>query len=102
MSATVLYMSLDGFITGRNAGPGTALGDGGERLHEWVFKRPDARKRPGFDEFMAAGATVTGRGTFEPGGDHHHGLPIWVSRREPGIDASQWPPLAEVRPCAMR
>jgi dihydrofolate reductase len=36
------------------------------------------------------------RGTFEPaggwGGDHHDGVPIWIlSRREPGIDVSQWP-----------
>ena len=48
------------------------------------------------DEFMATGAVVAGRGTFEPaggwGGDHHDGVPIWVlSRREPGIDVSQWP-----------
>jgi hypothetical protein len=39
MSSTVLYMSmsLDGFITGPNAGPDNGLGDGGDRLHEWVF-----------------------------------------------------------------
>jgi dihydrofolate reductase len=41
-------------------------------------------------------AIVAGRGTFEPangwGGDHHDGVPIWIlSRREPGIDVSQWP-----------
>ena len=39
---------------------------------------------------------VAGRGTFEPaggwGGDHHDGVPIFVlSRREPGIDAGDWP-----------
>jgi dihydrofolate reductase len=44
----------------------------------------------------STGAVVAGRGTFEPaggwGGDHHDGVPIWVySRREPGIDVSQWP-----------
>jgi dihydrofolate reductase len=49
-----------------------------------------------FDEFMATGAVVAGRGTFEPaggwGGDHHDGVPIFVlSRREPGIDIGQWP-----------
>ena len=48
------------------------------------------------DEFMATGAVVAGRGTFEPaggwGGDHHDGVPIWVfSRRAPGIDVSAWP-----------
>jgi dihydrofolate reductase len=45
---------------------------------------------------MAAGAIVAGRGTFEPaggwGGDHHDGIPMFIySRREPGIDISQWP-----------
>src|SRR4029453_5196536 len=48
------------------------------------------------NEMMSTGAVVAGRGTFEPGGgwggDHHDGVPIWVfSRREPGIDVSQWP-----------
>ena len=38
MSATVLYMSvsLDGFIAGPNESFENRLGDGGERLHEWV------------------------------------------------------------------
>ena len=92
MSATVLYMSmsLDGFIAGPNEGPDNGLGDGGDRLHEWSFKGQV------LDEFMATGAIVAGRGTFEPaggwGGDHHDGVPIWVlSRREPGIDVGQWP-----------
>jgi dihydrofolate reductase len=91
-----MSMSLDGFIAGPNAGPGNGLGDGGERLHEWVFNGQMPVNGQVFDEFMATGATVAGRGTFEPadgwGGDHHDGVPIWVlSRREPGIDVSQWP-----------
>ena len=32
--------SLDGYITGPNDGPGRGLGEGGERLHYWVFGRP--------------------------------------------------------------
>ena len=32
--------SLDGYITGPNDGPGRGLGDGGERLHFWVFGGP--------------------------------------------------------------
>jgi dihydrofolate reductase len=109
VSATVLYMSvsLDGFIAGPNAGPGNGLGDGGERLHEWLqLRRADQGSgvpgRPAgvngqlYDEVMATGAVVAGRGTFEPaggwGGDHHNGVPIWVlSRQPPGIDVSQWP-----------
>jgi dihydrofolate reductase len=109
VSATVLYMSmsLDGFIAGPNEGPGNGLGDGGERLHEWLFEGADVGDQgvPGrlagvngrlVDEFMAIGAVVAGRGTFELadgwGGDHHDGVPIWVlSRRAPGIDVSRWP-----------
>ena len=98
MSSSVLYMSmsLDGFIAGPNAGPGNGLGDGGERLHDWSFNRDMPVFGRVFDEFMATGAIVAGRGTFEPadgwGGDHHDGVPIWVlSRREPGIDVSHWP-----------
>ena len=109
MSATVLYMSMsfDGFITGPNAGPGNGLGDGGERLHEWIPMGDDpgpqqlAGRQTGvngqvINEFMSTGAVVAGRGTFEPaggwGGDHHDGVPIWIlSRHEPGIDIGQWP-----------
>jgi dihydrofolate reductase len=108
VSATVLYMSmsLDGFIAGPNEGPDNGLGDGGHRLHQWSPDPDPDRKvtsgrsagvnRQVVDEFMATGAVVAGRGTFEPaggwGGDHHDGVPIWVlSRREPGIDVSQWP-----------
>jgi dihydrofolate reductase len=106
--ATVLYMSmsLDGFIAGPNEGPGNGLGDGGHRLHEWVLPGAEADHEAisdlggvngqVVDEFMATGAVVAGRGTFELaggwGGDHHDGVPIWVfSRREPGIDVSRWP-----------
>ena len=108
MSATVLYMSMsfDGFIAGPNEGPDNGLGDGGHRLHQWTSQPdPDSKVTAGYeagvnrqiyDESMATGAIVAGRGTFEPaggwGGDHHDGVPIWVlSRREPGIDVSQWP-----------
>ena len=109
MSATVLYMSmsLDGFIAGPNEGPDNGLGDGGHRLHEWAMTSGGdvalaATRRSGgvngqiVDEFMSTGATVAGRGTFEPaggwGGDHHDGVPIFIlSRHEPGIDIGQWP-----------
>ena len=108
MSATVLYMSmsLDGFIAGPNAGPGNGLGDGGDRLHEWVLTGAGADPmaslaRSGVngqivDEFMATGAVVAGRGTVEPagywGGDHHDGVQIFIlSRHAPDGDAGQWP-----------
>jgi dihydrofolate reductase len=111
MSSTVLYMSmsLDGFIAGPNESPDNGLGDGGERLHEWVFPGADADgdfdaavarlqgvNRQIYDEFMSTGAVVAGRGTFEPaggwGGDHHDGVPIYiVSRNPPPAWAAGWP-----------
>lgn len=92
MSATVLYMSmsLDGFIAGPNESIDNGLGDGGERLHEWLFNGSDTFERSGvngtvIDEFMSTGAVVAGPGTFEPadgwGGDHHDGVPIFILRR---------------------
>ena len=32
--------SLDGYITGPDDGPAKGLGEGGERLHYWVFGGP--------------------------------------------------------------
>jgi dihydrofolate reductase len=109
MSATVLYMSmsLDGFVAGPNVRPDNGLGDGGHRLHEWALAGGDADHKAVpdrlsgvngtvFNEMMATGAVVAGRGTFEPAGgwdgDHHDGVPIFVlARHEPGIDIAQWP-----------
>ncbi len=107
MSATVLdmSMSLDGFIAGPNETRDHGLGDGGMRLHEWVFAGSGSGPRdasPGgvngrvFDELMATGAVVAGRGTVEPAGywrgDHHDGVPILIlSRHEPPPEARQWP-----------
>jgi len=108
MSATVLYMSmsLDGFVAGPNESVDNGLGDGGERLHEWIFAgaptehggvpgRPEGADGEVMDEAMATGAVVAGRGTFEPakgwGGDHHDGVPIFIlSRSKSGVDP-QWP-----------
>ena len=90
MSSTVLYMSmsLDGFIAGPNETVDNGLGDGGERLHEWALTGDlQGVNREVVDEFMATGAVVAGRGTFEPaggwGGDHHDGVPIYILSRNP-------------------
>jgi dihydrofolate reductase len=99
MSSTVLYMSmsLDGFVSGPNARRDNGLGDGGERLHTWLFPCAEggANQRVR-DEFMSTGAVVAGRGTFDPadgwGGDHHDGVPIWVLSRHPAPAwAADWP-----------
>ena len=110
MSIARLYMSmsLDGFIAGPNERPDNGLGDGGERLHEWVFPgaeggdfdaavaRLTGINRQIYDEFMTTGAVVAGRGTFEPahgwGGDHHDGAPIFIlSRHQAPEWAQDWP-----------
>ncbi|TCO57391.1 dihydrofolate reductase family protein [Actinocrispum wychmicini] len=89
MSSTVLYMSmsLDGFIAGPNETVDNGLGDGGMRLHEWLFPITGDVNQQIHDEFMTAGAIVAGRGTFDPaggwGGDHHDGIPIYILSRNP-------------------
>jgi dihydrofolate reductase len=114
MSATVLdmSMSLDGFVAGPNETRDHGLGDGGMRLHEWVFAGTDADPAPQvanpggvngrvFDEVMATGAVVAGRGTVEPAGywrgDHHDGVPIFIlSRGEPPAEVREWPLISFV------
>jgi dihydrofolate reductase len=103
-----MSMSLDGFIAGPNQTLENGLGDGGERLHEWVVSGADPGERgvPALissgvngrvvEEFMATGAVVAGRGTFEPAdgwrGDHHDGVPIFVlSRHEPAPQFAEMP-----------
>jgi dihydrofolate reductase len=89
MAKTVLYMSmsLDGYIAGLNETDENGLGDGGDRLHEWVFPPEGGANSQIYDEFMSTGAVIAGRGTFEPAsgwdGDHHDGVPIWVVSRKP-------------------
>ena len=108
MGATVLYMSmsLDGFITGPHVRPDNGLGDGGERLHEWVLPKGGGVEALGadlgavnqqvVDEFMSTGAVIAGRATFEPAegwhGDHHDGVQIYIlSRHEPPDWVAVWP-----------
>jgi dihydrofolate reductase len=86
--------SLDGYITGPNDGPGKGLGEGGERLHSWVFggrwAYADAeRGEPSGEDaaWLAAmrsrlGAVVAGRSTYEAArrwGDRNPaGVPFFV------------------------
>jgi dihydrofolate reductase len=109
MSSTVLYMSMsfDGFVAGPNETPDHGLGDGGHRLHEWYFPaedqdpeaaggRPPSVNRQIYEEIMATGAIIAGRGTFEPaggwGGDNHGGVPIYILSRNPAPTwAADWP-----------
>jgi dihydrofolate reductase len=91
--------SVDGYITGPNDGPGKGLGDGGERLHYWVFGGPwtyldEPRGEPtGEDAAWLAeatarvGAVVAGRWTYEAArhwGDRNPwGLPFFIVTHRP-------------------
>jgi dihydrofolate reductase len=63
-----ISMSLDGFIAGPNQTLEQPLGEGGERLHEWVIRLASWRERHGLsggetgadDEFVAEGIRATG------------------------------------------
>ena len=104
MTKSVLYMSmsLDGFITGADDGPGNGLGTGGARLHEWLgesgseapYFDPPGLSAQVFAEAMATGAVVVGRKTFDYAGrwnGDHHGVPIFVPTRGTAPDApSDW------------
>jgi dihydrofolate reductase len=73
-----ISMSLDGFIAGPNAGVGNPLGDGGDRLHEWMYDLASWREPHGLpggetnkdaeivdEAFKNAGAVLIGRRMFD-------------------------------------
>ncbi len=63
-----ISMSLDGFITGANPRPEEgwgALGNGGERLHDWGFKSADARNSKIMQGYVGAGANIFGRTGYD-------------------------------------
>jgi dihydrofolate reductase len=91
--------SVDGYVSGPDDGPGKGLGEGGERLHYWVFGGPwtyDAEPHgepTGEDAAWLAeasarvGAVVGGRWTYEAaghwGGENPWGLPFFIVTHRP-------------------
>jgi len=89
-----ITMSVDGYIAAPNDGPGQGLGEGGERLHNWVFGGPwsyedETRGEPAGQDaawLQSAmgnlGAVVCGRNTYEAarhwGGRSAWGTPVFV------------------------
>lgn len=94
-----ITISLDGYITGPNDGPGLGLGVGGERLHYWVFGGPwsydqeptgeaTGADKEYLDEAMSrGGAVVIGRNMYEAaeawGGRNPFGVPLFVVTHRP-------------------
>ena len=96
--------SIDGYIAGPDDGPGQGLGEGGERLHYWVFGGPwtydtESRGEPtGADAAWLAdtvsriGAVVGGRWTYEAarhwGDENPWGLPVFIVTHRPEEEPS--------------
>ncbi|TMB81892.1 MAG: dihydrofolate reductase [Chloroflexi bacterium] len=94
-----ITISLDGYITGPNDGPGRGLGEGGERLHYWVFGGPWSYEEEPTGEATGAdkayldgamarlGAVVGGRNTYEAaeawGGSNPWPVPFFVVTHRP-------------------
>ena len=89
-----ITISLDGYVTGPHDGPGRGLGDGGERLHHWVFGGPwtyQSERSSGptgvdkqfFDAWMTnVGAVIGGHTTYWAaeawGGQNPFGVPFFI------------------------
>ena len=90
---------VDGYIAGPDDGPGKGLGEGGERLHYWVFGGPwtydaEPRGEPTGDDaawlqeaLARIGAVVGGRWTYEAarhwGDENPWGLPVFIVTHRP-------------------
>src|SRR4030095_14573442 len=92
--------SVDGYIAGPNDRAGQGLGEGGERLHYWVFGGPwtyenedDLGGPPGEDAswleevVSKIGAVVAGRWTYEAanhwGDENPWGIPVFIVTHRP-------------------
>ncbi len=71
-----MSVSLDGFSTGPNDGPGNPLDEGGDRLHEWLTGLGDWGERHDLtgphaevfrESYAHVGAAVMGRRVFDNG-----------------------------------
>jgi dihydrofolate reductase len=91
--------SVDGYVAGPDDRPGQGLGEGGERLHYWVFGGPwtyDNEPEGGasgedaawLQEVMSRlGAVVSGRWTYEAadhwGGENPWDMPLFIVTHRP-------------------
>jgi dihydrofolate reductase len=91
--------SVDGYIAGPDDGPGKGLGEGGERLHYWVFGGPwtygaEGRSEPTGEDaawleetVSRIGAVVSGRWTYEAarhwGDKNPWDIPLFIVTHRP-------------------
>ena len=93
-----ITMSLDGYVTGPDDRLGAGLGEGGEKLHEWVFGGPWTYESPRGspaavdqdyldDVFASAGAWIVGRTMHDVvdgwGDDPGFDVPVFVVTHRP-------------------
>jgi dihydrofolate reductase len=94
-----ITMSVDGYITGPDDGPGRGLGIGGEALHSWVFGGPwtyetgpkgeaTGEDKAWLDDNMSRlGAVIAGRWTYEAaehwGGSNPWPVPFFIVTHRP-------------------
>jgi dihydrofolate reductase len=94
-----ITMSVDGYVTGPNDGPGRGLGVGGEALHSWVFGGPwtydsgptgeaTGEDKAWLDDNMSRlGAVIAGRWTYEAserwGGSNPWPVPFFIVTHRP-------------------
>ncbi len=77
-------ISLDGFSAGANQSPANPMGDGGQRLHEWLSatsSQPDANVIDAY--WSRIGAVILGKRMFDNGleswdGENPWGVPAFV------------------------
>jgi dihydrofolate reductase len=60
-----ISVSLDGFVTGPDPGPGNGLGTGGEALHTWAFSDDPEDRRLVREATTRSGAVLLGRRLFD-------------------------------------
>ena len=94
-----ITISVDGYVAGPNDVAGNGLGDGGERLHYWVFGGPwtydnepegeaTGEDAAWLEEAMSGlGAVVAGRWTYEAanhwGDENPWGFPVFIVTHRP-------------------
>jgi dihydrofolate reductase len=60
-----ITVSVDGFVAGPRQSLDNPIGEGGARLHRWMFEQPEANA-PEIAALTSAGAYIMGRNMFGP------------------------------------